>query len=823
MPKLFLHTHFVPPFFAKKIIKNSLCLSLFLCFFFTQNTYAQFFNIKGRAINVETQKTIENVVLTIDSTYWQTQTASDGYFIFENIPLGYYTLRATCVGYKPFERQLHVHNNNLEITIPLQPLTLMAEEVIVRATRLGSNGFENNSTFIKGEALQQQNLATDLPFLLSQTPSAVSTSDAGAGVGYTGIRIRGVDATRINVTINGVPYNDSESQQTYWVNMPDLATSISNLNIQRGVGSSTHGTEALGASVNIQTTKYNLKPYATLQSSMGSFATQKNSLKVGTGMLKSGWSVDARLSKINSNGYIDRASSDLKSYFLATTYAHKNTLVKAIFFEGKEITYQAWEGVPQDSILTNRTFNPYTYPNQVDNYTQKHAQLHISHQISRQWQANFSAHYTKGFGFYEQYKTDQFLPNYSLLDTAFTATADLIRQKWLNNDFIGGIFSLYFVSKNNALQATISATYNNYIGRHYGNVIWASYMAGGAINHQYYNNKGLKNNGNIFAKVLWQASDQWHFFADLQYRHVQHHFTGLHETQGNINGKNFAFNFFNPKVGATFLPNAYHTFYMQMGVANKEPNRNNLLDNAQTPRPETLYDLEIGHTWEQKKYRTNINFYYMYYKNQLVNTGNLNNVGEPIQQNVATSYRTGVELGGAVKIAKNVEWNANATIGKSGIMDFEQTTPIFDNTLNFNYLRDTTLQYKNTQIGFSPQIIAASNVAYTPLKNMLFTWQTKYVSAQFLDNTANSARKLKPYMVNNLLFSYSIFPKKMFQDIVFELQANNIFNTLYENNGYTYFLLFENGQTNVPAQTVNYNFYYPQATVNFLAGLKINF
>ena len=687
-------------------------------------------------------------------------------------------------------------------------------EVVVSSTRANQKmGMAFTNVYQKD--LKKNNLGQDLPFLLNQLPSVVVSSDAGAGVGYTGIRIRGTDPTRINVTLNGVPYNDSESQGTYWVNMPDFASSAQSIQVQRGVGTSTNGAGAFGASININTLSYEPDAYGETNFTVGSFNTLKTNVLASTGLLNNHFVVDARLSKLSSNGYIDRASSDLKSFYVSAGYYGKNSFVRFNAFSGKEKTYQAWEGVPENLLKTNRTFNPYTYDNQVDDYQQDHYQLISSFKLNQNWTFNPTLHYTKGRGFYEQFKAQDKYANYGLPNvisgTETIKKTDLVRRKWLNNDFYGVTYSLDYQS-NKKFSTNIGGAWNQYDGDHFGEIIWAKNASTSNIRYRWYESNALKTDFNIFGKAYYQFSDAFNLFADLQYRTVQYDINGTGDKRQNITQKAAGgvthYQFFNPKFGVNYQVNKFSSVYASYAVGNKEPSRQDFVDNApKAPLAENLQDLEAGYRLAGAKFSFDANFYYMNYKNQLVLTGQVNGVGESIRINVAKSYRAGLELSATWKLAEKWKLAANTTFSQNKIKNFTETI------VNYDGDADKINKFAKTDISFSPNLIAGGQLSYAPGKNVELAWLSKYVSKQFMDNTSDTRRSLNSFFVNDIRASYSIKPKFV-KELTFSLLVNNLFNHLYESNGYTYSYISEK-------QTVTENFYYPQAGTNFLLAVKV--
>jgi len=701
-------------------------------------------------------------------------------------------------------------------------------EVNVNALRAGEKtpvAFTN----ISEAEIEKGNLGQDLPYLISLTPSVVTTSDAGAGVGYTGFRIRGTDPTRINVTINGIPLNDSESQGVWWVNMPDFSSSIENIQIQRGVGTSTNGGSAFGASVNLKTDGLNKKAYAITNNSVGSFATLKNNIEFGTGLLNGKFAFDGRLSKISSDGYIDRATSDLKSLYLQGTYFGKKSVLKGIIFTGHELTYQAWNGVPLNYLDTNRTYNSYTYENEVDNYKQTHYQLHYSQQLNDVTNFNIAGHYTHGEGYYEQEKLNQSLNSYGLQDIIIIGSdtitkTNLVRRKWLNNDFGGLTYSLNHKIGN--LDLTLGGASNRYSGQHYGNVIWAQYTSDASFNHQYYWNKAEKFDNNFYAKADYKYSEATQLYIDLQGRSIDYIFEGL-DPEGNAAEQEVNLEFFNPKFGLHHTLNESQVLYASFGVANKEPNRSDYTESSPESRPthETLYDTEIGYKQVGNKMTFGANFYFMKYENQLVMTGKMNDVGGRTHVNVTESFRKGIELEGIYKLTTKLTWAANMTLSENKIV-----TPFIEDVDNWDTWGVDQVTHENTNLAFSPNIIWTSQLNYQFDKNTSIDLISKYVGEQFIDNTSSEDRMLNDYLVNNLRLTYD-WESKIFKTAKVSLQINNLFNNEYISNAWIYRFISDNWDPRESDHYVNadsekgYNMagYFPQATRNYLLGLTLGF
>lgn len=702
------------------------------------------------------------------------------------------------------------------------------DEVNVNALR-ASEKTPMTFTNLSEEEIDQQNLGQDLPYLLSTMPSVVTTSDAGAGVGYTGFRVRGSDPTRVNVTINGIPLNDSESQGVWWVNMPDFASSIENIQIQRGVGSSTNGASAFGATINLKTDGLNTKAYALSNNTVGSFKTLKNNVEFGTGLLNGKFTFDGRLSRITSDGYIDRATSDLKSFYLSGAYYGSDEVLKGIVFSGKERTYQAWNGVPLNHLENDslRTFNSYTYENEVDNYGQTHYQLHYTKQLNSNSNYNLSFHYTKGAGYYEQYKASESFSDYGfseiiIQDDTINET-DLIRSKWLDNDFYGTVFS-YNTSIDN-MDLTFGGAWNTYTGKHYGEVIWAQYASDSELGHIYYDNDATKDDFNVYTKLNYQYNDKLSLYADLQRRTIDYTFIGF-DQEGNNVEQSADFDFFNPKFGVFYQMNQNRSAYASFAVANKEPNRNDFVESSPDSRPqhETLFDTELGYKINGNKLQFGINAYYMVYENQLVLTGQINDVGAYTRTNIDYSERKGIEVEAAYVISEKLKWVGNATFSENKIANFTEYVD------NWDTWGQETIHYEDTDISFSPDLIWASTFSYQLNDHLNAQFISKYVGGQYIDNTSSQERMLEAYLVHNARFSVNI-NSKVFKTTKITFQANNLLEEKYSNNAWIYRFISDGYDPRPDDPYVNANSeggydmagYFPQAGRNYLLGISLGF
>lgn len=692
---------------------------------------------------------------------------------------------------------------------------IVLDEVLVSALRV-TRQIPLTFSNLDKEEFQPRNLGQDIPILLNYLPAVVTTSDAGAGVGYTGIRVRGSDATRVNVTINGIPYNDAESHGTFWVNMPDFASSVENLQLQRGVGTSTNGAGAFGASLNLLTDAVSDEAYGQVASSIGSFNTLRNHLKFSTGLMDGRFEIAGRLSRISSDGYVDRASSSLDSYFLQGAYVDDNTLVKALLFGGHEITYQSWFGIDAQTLKTDRTFNPagmYTddegitrfYDNEVDNYKQDHAQLHWNEQVSEGWNTNLALHYTRGRGFFEQFREDDDFATYGMeavtVNGEEVTTTDLVRRRWLDNDFYGTVLSAKYSEE--GFNLILGGGFNIYEGDHFGEVIWARFAADSEIRDRYYDDSSRKTDFNIYAKSTYSINTKWSLFGDLQLRKVGYNANG--EDTGLVNDD---FSFFNPKLGLTYNLDSYNNFYLSYARAQREPNRNDY--ESGNPRPEKLNDFELGWRHISRGLQWSANVYYMGYRDQLVLTGELNDVGAPLRANVGDSYRLGIEIEAMVPLGTWLRWQPNIALSSNKNQDFF-------------FQRDGELRnLGTTNIAYSPGIILGNRITMEPLPALQASLLTKYVGKQYMGNIDAEASVLEAYSQTDFNIQYELEFNSWVDSMVFSALVNNIFDAEYESNGY--FFTFDDDFSNPgTVTTVEGAGYYPQAGIHFLLGANLRF
>ena len=784
--------------------------------------------IKGKVLD-QNGNPLVGATVSIQRTASTRTTIADGSFQIDGLKKSSYKIVFSFVGFETLVQQIPTDK---EFVVKLNPKTFSMNEVTVtslRATDKSPVAFTN----VDKESLSKTNLGQDIPYMLSTTPSLVVTSDAGTGIGYTNFRIRGTDASRINITINGIPYNDPDEQGAYWVDVPDLTSSVENIQVQRGVGTSTNGAGAFGANINIQTDNHAPKASGEISSSFGSFNTQKATVKASSGLINNHWAIDTRLSSINSDGYIDRGSVDLKSYFIQAGYYDENTTIKFITFGGKEKTYHAWDGVPKDSLSTHRTYNPcgfmgndafgnpLFYQNQTDNYIQSNYQLLGVHTFSSELSLNAGLHYTRGDGYYEEYKKDQTLktysiPPYNIGDSTIT-TSDLVSQKKMGNNFAGVVFSLNY--EKDKLLAQFGGGVNNYWGNQWGDVIWVKNYLGNILPiTEYYRSNVNKFDANFYLKANYEIIPKFNVYADLQYRKVNYHLQGSNDTWDEAIGAmqilyiDKKFDFFNPKVGLFYRPDLNNNLFASFAVANREPTRSNYTDGTPGiwPTNETLYDTELGYKFHNEILSLGLNGYFMYYHNQLILTGKINDIGEALTENIPYSYRSGLEFVGNAKLTDWLRWDMSLTVSQNRIFNFSEFVDVYD--ANWNWTGQQRNNLGNTPIAFSPDLLGNSIITFKKW-NLEAGLQSQFVGKQYIDNTGSNDRSLPAYFVNNLRLNYNI-PVKGIQGIGLTFLLNNLFNEQYVSNAWVY----SSYQENIRSDDFGF---YPQAGRNFLLGITI--
>ena len=789
-------------------------LGTIAAFCITVFAHAQY-SIKGHIFEKQTQQPVEAATVSLekdDVAIADQTTNAEGLYEFRGLKKkGIYKVTFEHISMRKESLNVEVTDDVTIANLSLQQQSYFLEPLEVKSVRAAERT-PFTKTNVSKRDIEKNNLGQDLPFLLNQTPGVVINSDAGNGIGYTGIRIRGSDATRINVTLNGIPYNDPESQGTFLVDLPDIASSVNSIQIQRGVGTSSNGAGAFGASLHLSTNEFNEKAYGEFNNSYGSFNTWKNTIKAGSGLINDHFTVDARLSRISSDGYIDRASTNLKSFYFSTAYINKKSIVRVNVFSGTEKTYQAWNGVPESMLQTNRTYNSAgtaksdePYENETDNYQQDHYQLFFNHSFNQNLSFNTAVFLIKGSGYYEQYKAGAKFSNYGLMNPVINGApvskTDLVRQLWLDNSFYGQIFSLQYKKNNDEL--TFGGAWNRYNGDHFGQVIWA--QTGIPKDYRFYKNDALKTDNNIYTKWQHSINNQLQLYADLQYRNVHYNINGFRDNPTVMVNRHF--NFINPKAGVTYTNNGLQA-YLSYALATKEPNRNDFEAGiTQQPKAETLHDFELGVEKRRSNYSLSATGFYMLYKDQLILTGQINDVGAYTRVNVPNSYRAGVELQGGLPITTRMNATANVSLSRNKIKSSNEYLDDYDNG------GQVKLSYTNTDISFSPTVISGVTLNLIPVKNAEVSLLSKYVSRQYLDNTENKTRSLNPYFVQDVRFTYTI-KNKLFKEWNFIALVNNVFNKMYEPNGYTFSYI------NGGAKTTE-NYYFPMAGTNYMVGINV--
>lgn len=816
-----------------KLNTLKMCL-LILSNFISVFAFSQY-NISG-TISTESSIPLVGAAIVLQGTTEGVVSNADGFYSFSKLKKGNHTLVVKFVGYKKIIRQVDLQSD-MRIDFSLETSNILTEEIFIMASRADAKTPIAYTNVDKTELIKR-NLGQDIPILLSTTPSFIVSSDAGSGVGYTGFRVRGSDANRTNITVDGIPLNDSESHGVFLVNMPDFTSSLEDIQIQRGVGTSSAGAGAFGASINMKTQNVSNEAYTELHSSMGSFNTFKNTVKIGTG-LKKGFVFDARLSKITSDGFIDRAESNLQSAYFSAAYIGEKTSVKANIIVGKEKTYQAWNGVPKvrlenneagmkeyldnylysqeeyDDVINSdsRTYNKYNYKNETDNYWQKHYRLFITHVFNPETKLKVAFHYTQGEGYYEQYKKNDKLKNYGLkpvvLEGVEIKKTDFVRRKWLDNDFYGTVVSLS--KKYSFADFTFGAAWNRYDGDHFGEILWAKSLKDSFYGDRFYDNNGLKDDYSAYIKSNVKINEQLNLFVDLQLRGIDYTIAGIDSKQNDISQKH-DFRFFNPKMGLNFVINAKSRIFASLAIANREPNRSNYVDAMRltTPTSERLLDYELSYKYATGKLAFEANAYFMDYKNQLVLTGGVNDVGSALMTNVKDSYRAGLELSSSIKINDSFNWNANVSFSRNKIKDFTSYAEDWDDENNDNF----AIYIGNTHIAMSPTLSANSIFSYNK-KAFSAQFISQYVGKQYIDNTSSDDRSLDAYCISKLNLSYELKPS-FAKSVKFNLLINNVFDHEYESNAWVY--RYRTGNENYTMDG-----YFPQAGINFITGVSIIF
>ena len=783
-------------------------------------------SIGGKVTDLNAQPLVGASVV-IEGTFSGVHTGDGGTYQLSGLKDGNYTVRYSFIGYEQQVRKINVTGDVVE-NVSLRPAAIITDDVIISATRAGEQT-PLAYTNVTGEILEKKNSGQGLPYLLSLTPSFVETSESGNGIGYTSLRIRGTDASRINVTIDGIPLNDPESQQVFWVDLPDLASSVDNIQVQRGVGTSSNGAGAFGASINIQTKGIENEPFAEINSAAGSHGTFRNSITAGTGLLKERFAFQMRWSDLRSNGFIARTGSEHNSAFFSALYRTGKSLVKANVILGKEKTGIGWWGVPGEMLNIDRRYNPageYTddngdvhyYDNETDNYTQNHYQLIFSRKMNENFSLHSALHYTYGKGYYEEFREDAKYSNYGLPQTTIGGITldetDMVRRKWMSNDFYGLVWSLNY--RKDRMDSKIGGGLNLYSGDHFGRIIWMRYPGSSENNYQWYFNNGEKKEASLYAKVNYSLTEKLSVFGDLQYRFVGYSLRGEDDDLKDI-GQNHTFNFFNPKAGLFLRLSSGQEAFLSVSVANREPTRTDFKeasgDNEATPRPESLFDFEAGYVLKSARTSAGINLYGMFYRDQLVPTGELSNVGYSIMTNVEKSYRIGAELTAGFRPADFMGLDMSLTLSSNRIVNFVEHYIDYNTT-------DWSEEYKSLNLGdvdiaYSPSIIGSSDLYAEILAPLKVHFITKYVGKQYFDNTMNGERMLDPYLVSDFMVDLMPVVQNL-RGASLQLLVSNIFNARYESNAY-------GGNWFEDGQELTWAYYFPQAGTSFMVRLGLEF
>jgi len=796
---------------------------------FAENTPAGDWQISGKVVD-EVGNPLAGASIAVLNTFRGAVANSSGDFVITSLSRGRYSVRISFIGYNDSIVAVDLQDN-VNITIRLTPSSTLGEEVVVTALKSSSKTPMTYSN-LTVERIKDGNTVADLPIILGVLPSVISTSESGGGIGNTAFRIRGTDPSRINVTLNGIPLNDAESQTVFWVDLPDIASSISSLQVERGVGSSTNGSGAFGGTVTIQTQAAMPEPYSSIDASYGAFNTQKVAFTAGSGLLHNKFSFDVRYSRQLTEGYVDHTGSDHTSMLISGAWLTERSVLKANVIMGEEHTDISWNGVPSYALDTNRRYNPsglyYTedgtlhrYNNETDNYWLNHYQLLYSVKIGDRFLLNIAGHLTPGRGYYEEYKDGALLSKYGipyqLVGGAFVEKSDLIRQKWLNNQFYGGTYS--FSYKSDGAEIIIGGGANRYDGDHFGKIKWVEKNQNIPYNYEWYKNKGIKDDFNSFLKATIDLPFGFTCFADMQYRYIYYKMSGSDDDLVNLWQTN-RWDFFNPKAGLSFR-HLNHKAYVSIAVANREPSRSDLKDATKhgaslKPKSERLYDLEMGYAYSNRSILAKATFFYMQYKNQLVNTGKLNDVGYPLMTNVDKSFRRGVELETSYAALSWLSVTGNIALSQNRIANFVEYVDLYDNNNDWNSLGQQSTKLGTTDISFSPNVVGAGALVLHPRKNIRLMFQGKFVGKQYIDNSSNRDRMLSAYKLFDARLEYRFAYKSTSFTVM--LLANNLLGKMYLVNGWIYRAKFADGSSDYVEDG-----YFPQAGRNFAVRLVANF
>lgn len=704
-------------------------------------------------------------------------------------------------------------------------------EIIVSATRVNEHApiaFNN----VSAQEIKANNTAKNIPYILQTLPSIVAYSEDGSGVGNTSFRIRGTDATRINVTLNGMPLNNPESQEVYWVNIPDLSNSLQSIQVQRGVGSSTNGSGAFGASISLKTQGARPQAYGEASTGVGSYNTFTSTIAAGTGILKNGLSFDARYSRVTGDGYIRNGKVNHRSAYASASYYNKNQLFKLSYLNGIQHTGITWEGISPEQLKTDRKYNPagayydeagnvHYYDNETDNYYSDIIQFTYSNALSDKLSLNVGLSYNHGYGYYENYKADQKFKKYGLdpqlVNDSTYKSSDVITRKLMKNNFYVGNFTLNYIS--DKLTLTGGGNLTSYQGDHYGKLLWVKYNKNISDKYEWYRGDADKKEFSVFGKITYNILDNLVIFGDMQYRYIDYRMSGIDDDLENITNKNY-YSFFNPKAGLSYSFNN-NEVYASLSISNREPLRTDIKESVkggstQKIQPERMFDYELGYRYSSAIASFNANLYYMRYKDQMVQTGKLNDVGYKLMQNVPTSYRMGIELSGAVQPANWIRIDANVTLSQNKIKNYTAYYDLYNNQNDYEFVKQTSEYLGTTNISFSPNVIGSGILTITPYKALSLALVGKYVGKQYYDNTSNKDNRLADYFVSNIVLGYTFKTQKI-GEVDLQFSVNNILNKRYVGNAWVATDKFEDGSEIV------YTGLYPQATRNIMAKLGIRF
>lgn len=726
---------------------------------------------------------------------------------------------------------LNAHNEQPIDTIQQVKL----DEIVVSATRAGKSTPVAYSNVLQSQ-IKKENGARNVPVILQTIPSLVSFTEDGLGIGNTSLRIRGTDATRINVTLNGMPLNNPESQEVYWVNLPDISSSLQSIQVQRGIGTSTNGAAAFGASISMKTAGQRSEAYGEASTAIGSYNTFSSSIAAGTGILDNGLSVDARYSKNTGDGYIRNGKINHDNLLVSLSHNTDKQILKLSYIRGEQVTGITWVGISPDEMEKyGRKYNPagkykddagntHYYDNETDNYLSNILQLMLTRELSDNWFLNSSLSYNNGYGYYENYRAKNEFSSFGLKPQTINGVeysrTDFIRRKMMSNNFY--VANLSFNYKKDATNLTFGGMYSLFDGDHFGRLPWIKHNENIQENYEWYRNNGTKGEFSVFTKLEYQLNDKLSLFGDVQYRHIYYNMSGMDDDLMDLTSK-FKYNFFNPKAGIFYNIDNNNSLYASVAFSKREPLRSDLKDGIKGEatnaiKPEGMIDYEVGYKYNADNGITlGANIYYMDYNNQMVQTGKLNETGYKLMENVKHSYRTGIEIEASFPIIQNkLRLDANATLSQNKIKDYTAYYDVIDNLDNYKRVGQESDHIGKTNISYSPDVVGMASISYQPTKDLSFNLLGKYVGKQYLDNTSNDEKSIPSYFTSNLSAGYT-FAKTEIGTISLQLFANNIFNSKYIANGWASTEIFNK------EGTYNWIGYYPQATRNYMVKVTVAF